>query len=404
MFAKRTIAQVFAFCRDLAPSASENIGISLHPARDDSVIFRWLRSAAAALMGRLMTPSTANRSHRQNGIATTGVERLRPQIRLNTDDKASPPLLTIFTIPKPFEGHTGIIQRNAIRSWTHLEPKCEIILCGDERGTEAIATELGAVHLHNLSRNELGTPYLDTTFQQVRQLARGRLLCYMNCDLVFLDDFSNAIQRVIAQLEDHPFLMVGQRWDFDQNDLIDFDEPRWRDRLRRQVAQGAKPHSLWGLDYFLFPREGVLDEMPPFVVGRPGWDNWMIYNARRRGVPVIDASPVVKVIHQNHDYNHVPQRSGERWVGPEAQRQVRLVEQLMNGSTVRFAIVDATHRLDENGVLPIRGLRSWRRRWDTLPALYPRLKPLRMVLNPIVVLADLVWSIVRRFRGLECSA
>ncbi len=29
-------------------------------------------------------------------------------------------MLTLFTIPKPFAGHIGLIQRNAIASWTLL--------------------------------------------------------------------------------------------------------------------------------------------------------------------------------------------------------------------------------------------------------------------------------------------
>lgn len=308
------------------------------------------------------------------------------------------PRLTIFTIPKPFEGHIGVIQRNAIRSWILLNPPCEIILCGDEPGTAEMAAECGLRHLPNLARNEFGTPFLHSTFTQVRSIARGELLCYMNADLIFLDDFSRAVER----LDTNPFLLVGQRWDFDQTQVIDFEDPTWREQLLRRVEQCAQPHSLWGLDYFVFPRDGVLDRLPPFVVGRPGWDNWMIYHARQRGIPVIDASPVIRAIHQNHDYNHVPMRSGERWVGPEAQRQVRLVRELMNGQTIRFAIVDATHRMDAQGISPIRSLRAWRRRWDTLPALHPRLKWLRALLNPAVVLADAIWQLIRR-PNLQCA-
>jgi hypothetical protein len=319
------------------------------------------------------------------------------------DDKPSTlcrPRVTIFSIPKPFQGHTGVIQRNAIQSWTRLEPRCEIILCGDEPGAADIAAELNLKHIRDLARNEFGTPFLHTTFEQVRQIAAGELLCYMNCDLIFLEDFTRAIER----LDDQPFLMVGQRWDFDQTELLDFDEPDWREKLRERVETSATPHSLWGLDYFVFPRQGVLDRMPPFVVGRPGWDNWMIYNARQRGIAVIDASAAVKVIHQNHDYNHVPQRTGERWVGPEAQRQVRLVQELMNGNTIRFAIVDATHCLDERGISRIRSLRSLRRHWDTLPALHPRIKPLRLIFNPAVLLADFVWQLIRKRGRRECPA
>ena len=43
-------------------------------------------------------------------------------------------MLTIFSIPKPFIGHVGVIQMNALRSWTFLDPKCEIVIFGDEPG------------------------------------------------------------------------------------------------------------------------------------------------------------------------------------------------------------------------------------------------------------------------------
>ena len=50
-------------------------------------------------------------------------------------------MLTIFAVPKPFRGHIGVIQRNAIRSWTLLRPACDIILMGNEEGIAEIAAE-----------------------------------------------------------------------------------------------------------------------------------------------------------------------------------------------------------------------------------------------------------------------
>jgi hypothetical protein len=43
-------------------------------------------------------------------------------------------MLTIFSTPKPFHGHSGIIQRNALKSWTLLHPDVEVILFGIEDG------------------------------------------------------------------------------------------------------------------------------------------------------------------------------------------------------------------------------------------------------------------------------
>jgi len=39
-------------------------------------------------------------------------------------------MLTLFTVPKAFVGHIGLIQRNAIRSWQACVPDAQIMLFG----------------------------------------------------------------------------------------------------------------------------------------------------------------------------------------------------------------------------------------------------------------------------------
>jgi hypothetical protein len=82
----------------------------------------------------------------------------------------SHPLLTLLAMPKPFDGHIGIIQRNAITSWTQLNPRPEIFLFGEEHGTALIAAELQIGHLRDIHRNEFGTPpYLVTSFNGLKK-------------------------------------------------------------------------------------------------------------------------------------------------------------------------------------------------------------------------------------------
>src|SRR5262249_19151083 len=54
---------------------------------------------------------------------------------------------TFFATAKPFEGHSGIIQRNALKSWMLLHPNVEVILFGDDKGAAEIAAELGLRHV-----------------------------------------------------------------------------------------------------------------------------------------------------------------------------------------------------------------------------------------------------------------
>ncbi|MBN2550288.1 MAG: hypothetical protein JXB15_14080, partial [Anaerolineales bacterium] len=79
----------------------------------------------------------------------------------------------------------------------------------------------------------------------------------------------------------------------------------WEQRLQADVQARGKLHPPQGSDYFVYPPE-VFIHIPDFAVGRAGWDNWMIYHARRQGWKVIDGTPSLMVVHQNHDYSHLP--------------------------------------------------------------------------------------------------
>ncbi len=110
--------------------------------------------------------------------------------------------------------------------------------------------------------------------------------------------------------------MVGQRLDLDILEEIALDDPAERARAEDRIREAGVLHPPGGSDYFVFPK-GALGTLPPFLVGRPGWDNWMIFRATQLGIPVVDASGCSLVVHQNHDYQHVPGGT-VRYEGPEA--------------------------------------------------------------------------------------
>ena len=105
-------------------------------------------------------------------------------------------MLTIFSIPKPFLGHIGVIQRNAVKSWLALRPECEVILLGDEEGTATCAQELGVRHCAGIARNEYGTPLLDDAFARVTAASRFPRLCYVNADIILPAAFLRCVERV----------------------------------------------------------------------------------------------------------------------------------------------------------------------------------------------------------------
>ncbi len=207
---------------------------------------------------------------------------------------------TCFLVPKPFLGPTGLIQENALRCLAALG--IPTLVMGDEAGAAEISAAHGARHLPELPRNEAGTPRVDGAFALARRVAETSHLCYLNADILLPQDFSARVAPLLGQAP--RALLTGVRWNLEVGEALAFDEEGWAALELRRVREGRCPGPA-AMDYFLFPRDAFLD-MPPFAIGRPGWDNWMVFQARAEGRAVVDLSPTVAVVHQNHDYGHLP--------------------------------------------------------------------------------------------------
>src|ERR1700687_5147464 len=103
---------------------------------------------STAANGNVISPSCAPtsiqiRRYERDLAHFTNVSRSARRCTLRTKVATSPrrldasvdlPVLTIFSAPKAFDGHVGIIQENAIQSWLCLRPKPKIILFSNEVG------------------------------------------------------------------------------------------------------------------------------------------------------------------------------------------------------------------------------------------------------------------------------
>jgi len=247
------------------------------------------------------------------------------------------PLITLFSAPKPFtDPHIAMIQRNAIRSWTLL-PNVDVILLGEETGLAEAAHELGVRHISDVQRNESGTPLISSMFQAARENSQSELLCIINADMILMSDFIKAAKRAV-DLKDK-FVLLSQRWDLDVTKPVEFKND-WQDELRNTVYATGSLHRPSGSDFFLFPKSCYTD-VPAFAIGRAGWDNWMIYKARKENWSVIDGTPSLLVVHQNHDYSHLP-GAKPHYNHPDSNENIRLAGGHAN---IRYTILDSTHQL-----------------------------------------------------------
>jgi hypothetical protein len=249
-------------------------------------------------------------------------------------------MLTLFSCPKPFLGPFNVIQRNAIQSWQRLGPEVEVILMGDDQGTSGVAKEFGIHHIPDIARNPFGTPLIRSLFDRAQEKASYDRLCYVNADIILMSHFIRAIKRVVVEMPQS--LMVGRRWNLDLKEPVDFSAD-WEEWLLTEVGHRGKLCPHFAIDYFVYPK-GIWGDIPPFAVGRPGWDIWMLYRAHCLNIPMVDLTKMVSVVHQNHDYSHHP----EGWTGAMKGKEAKQNMALSGG--IAYSLLDAQYCLTKKGL------------------------------------------------------
>jgi len=252
------------------------------------------------------------------------------------------PLITILTAPKSFEdSHILKIQKNALRSWKALGSLVGVIVLGNDKGIEENARSMGIRHYPDVRCNEKGTPLISSMLEIGRNESRSPYLAIVNADVILFTDFIQSIEDVSKIKKE--FLIIGQRWDMAVLEEIG-EQVRDFTLFKKRVAIEAKLHPPAGSDYFIFPRT-CYQSIPDFAIGRAGWDNWFIYKSRWEGWAVVDGTHDVMVVHQSHDYAHLP-GGKPHYRLPETKENVIMG----GGDHTIFTLFDAQYDL-KNGKL-----------------------------------------------------
>ena len=255
------------------------------------------------------------------------------------DASVGAPVLTIFSAPKAFQSHIGIIQQNAIRSWLSLSPQPKVILFGNEEGMDDVVRELNVQHVTAVETNSYGTPLLSNMFHQADAMAAGELMAFVSADVVLTQASVDAAR--IAQDWSPRFLLVAQRHDVEVRQLMEFNSG-WERRWAADAVARGRLHSPGAIDWFVYPR-GQYEGLPPFAIGRTSYDNWILWKTVASGIPLIDATSFVTLIHQNHDYSHA--KAVDVWNGAEARENRKWIEHW----THYYAITHATWAITPDG-------------------------------------------------------
>lgn len=279
-------------------------------------------------------------------------------------------MLTLFSVPKSFEGKYVYIQENAIRSWIEsIHPRPEIILLGKESGIKEICKKYNLIHIPHIKVNSFGTPLLDDIFKKSCSKASNELMVYVNSDIIFTEN----LYKIVSDIEEntHFFLASGRRYEMPIQSFIGFTDSEWGNRLRNKCNKNNLKNSAW-LDYFVFPK-GLFHSIPPFALGRTFWDKWLVWKASTQNHPIIDLTERFHPIHQSHGYGFDKNNVNRIWEGREAIENIRLAGGWSHGCTL-----DSVKGGYKNKLVNL-----FKKIIDKLPFIWPFLLKVRRFVNKV---------------------
>lgn len=231
---------------------------------------------------------------------------LSQPIRINkTSDRT---LLVLFTTFKSLSNKTELYLRT-LHNWASLRPAILPVLFTipsdldpqnkDTALLQGRARDLGwAVYPAPRLMHDL--PVLPDMFAHVTTTHDAALYGYCNGDILFTDDLVTTLRYLVHTAV--PTLMnnfteyfiTGVRTNVRYTEDLPLDT--WDD-VKSAARQGVL-FEYQSQDFFISGRASYpWQQVPPFVVGRVGYDNWLVGHAVQSHIPVIDVTETVVSVH-----------------------------------------------------------------------------------------------------------
>jgi len=280
----------------------------------------WLVYAATVMLVFVANSVAFSRLTRTNGCACAGCnDSAEPEIR-----RPSISELSFISVPRPLTKASQYQRMKlAIGSWLACSPQSRVLLFIDRgsfdptgRFPAELDREFGTgrvSYLGGIRGDREGVPYIDAWFRAGVRRSASRYVCFINSDILLSAGWLARVREVFGALGDRNPILIGQRVDFDLKGAayagLRFTQGALLGDVDAMVrAARHSNHSPYGIDTFTFraDRPPFDPEMiPPFVMGRYNWDNWLVgwFNRVCETVTFNLDPPVYHMNHNRHRFD-----------------------------------------------------------------------------------------------------
>lgn len=236
-------------------------------------------------------------------------------------------LISLITAFKKFKLSYSRIQHSALYSWR--ANNIEIFTPENEIGIKDACKNYSNVKIiPDVKRaRELGfpnqSPIVRDMIAKTLPLINTPMIALINSDIIILPDFAEKIERILKKYG-FDIYMVGTRYDIKLNSLVDSEES-YKQVLKkdRKMYDESTSSDIFITSKFLWRK--IIHEMPEFILGRYGWDNWLHMIAEIKGFRKYNCTEVLTTLHCEHDYTHITlQEKIPKQAAPSSQYNLNL--------------------------------------------------------------------------------
>jgi hypothetical protein len=232
--------------------------------------------------------------------------------------------ITFISVPRPnLKPEAYNRTKLALSSWLSCSPRSTVLLFVNRTEFDPsghLPDELdrlfgvGRVIYGGPIKHDFGgVPYIDDWFRQGIRRSPSKYVCFINADIVLSGKWLGRAKQVFRAMEGRGIVVIGQRIDFDL-EMARFEKLSFRQESLLgeidEMVENSKheDHSPYGVDTFLFQIEQLPFEperIPPFIMGRYNWDNWIVGYLNRicETVTFNLSPPIYHMNHKRHNFD-----------------------------------------------------------------------------------------------------
>ncbi|OHT06899.1 hypothetical protein TRFO_25006 [Tritrichomonas foetus] len=201
----------------------------------------------------------------------------------------------------------------AISNWIMSSNQSRVILIINQMEFDVnhslydqITSEFGSdrlIYQNSLKSNRNNIPYINNWFKSAISTTPFNILTLINADILLPPGWAETIRQIIEIFGETAFV-TGYRLNFDIENYSYILNKSFNDFNFTEYAYSCNhsEYSFRGMDFFTFlnhPGSDFFKTIPPFIMGKYEWDNWLIGKMNQL-YQTVTLGPNYRTYHINH--------------------------------------------------------------------------------------------------------